>query len=112
MESKNYAAGETIFTMGDDAKHLFFVLSGELEVRQDDFMAVIKRGEIFGESALLSRPRTLAARAKSDCVLLSITRDEIIESFAKDPDLVIQIVDALSTKLAKTTDELIRLKGN
>ena len=112
MESHNYGAGEPIFTKGEDARHLFFVLSGEVEVRQDDFVAVINSGQLFGESALLGRARTLAACAKSDCVLLSMTRDEIIESFAKDPDLAIQIIDALFTKLANTTDELRCLKAN
>jgi CRP-like cAMP-binding protein len=111
MENHNYAAGEPIFTEGEDARHLFFVLSGEVEVRHDDCVAVVKSGQILGEAALLGQTRTLAAYAKSDCALLSMTRTEIIEQIAKDPDLAIQIIDSLFTKLANTTDELMRLRA-
>ena len=112
MERHNFAAGELIFAKEDDASHLFMVLSGEVEVRQGDFIAVVSSGQIFGEAALLTKTRSMPATAKSDCVLLSMTRDEIIESFTEEPDLAIQIIDALFKKLANTTDELIRLKAS
>jgi CRP-like cAMP-binding protein len=112
MENQYFAAGEPIFAAGEEAQHVFWVLSGEVEVRHDDYVAVVKNGHILGEAALLGRTRTMSAYAKSDCALLSLTRAEILQHLTKDPDLALQIIDALFTKLANTTDELMRLKAN
>ena len=88
------------------------VLSGDVEIRRDSFSAVVGRGEIFGEAALLGKSRSMAVSAKSDCVLLGFTRDEIIETFARDPEAAIGIIEAVFRKLANTTDELIRLRAS
>lgn len=112
MHRRNFSAGELIFANGDEASELFMVLSGAVEIRRDDFSAVVGSGEIFGEAALLGKSRSMAVSAKSDCVLLGFTRDEIIETFARDPMAAIGIIDAVFRKLAKTTDELIRLRAS
>ena len=111
MRRYTFNEGDLIFANGDEAAELFMILSGDVEIRRDDFIAVVGRGEIFGEAALLDQSRSMAASAKSDCVLLGLTRDEIIESFTKDPNAALQIIDAVFRKLANTTDELIRLRA-
>lgn len=112
MRRHNFSAGELIFAKGDKAVELFMVLSGQVEIRRGDFSAMIENGDIFGEAALLSETRSMAASAKSDCILLGLTRDEIIESFSRNPDTAIEIIDAVFKKLARTTDELIGLRAS
>jgi CRP-like cAMP-binding protein len=112
MRRCNFSAGELIFANGDEAGEMFMVFSGDVEVRRDNFSTVIGIGEIFGEAAILGGPRSMAASAKSDCVLLGFSREEIIKSFEQDPKAAIEILDAVFKKLASTTDELIRLRAS
>ena len=112
MQKHQFAAGETIFAVGDDATQLFMVLSGQVEVTRGEFVSRVDEGQVFGEAALLDRPRSLDANAKSDCVLLSMTRDEMIDAFTSNPEQAVEIIDALFLKLADTTDELIGLKAD
>jgi len=111
MRRHNFSAGELIFAKGDKAVELFMVLSGQVEIRRGEFSALIENGDIFGEAALLSETRSMAASAKSDCILLGLTRDEIIESFRNNPDTAIEIIEAVFKKLARTTDELVSLRA-
>lgn len=110
MQKYSFAKGDSIFEVGDGAEHLFLVISGTVEVTRDSFSSQIHDGEIFGEAALLSRKRTLSAIAKTECVLLSMTRDQMIESFSNNPNQAIEIIDALFEKLTTTTDELVSLR--
>jgi CRP-like cAMP-binding protein len=111
MRRHSFSAGDLIFAKGDKAGELFLVLSGEIEIRHAEFSAVVKNGDIFGEASLLRESRSMAASAKSDCILLGLTRDEIIESFRSNPDTAIQIIEAVFKKLESTTDQLISLRA-
>ena len=112
MRRHNFSAGDLIFAKGDKAGELLMVLSGTVAIRGGDFSASVENGEIFGEAALLEETRSMAAVAKSDCSLLAFTRDEILESFKKNPNVAIEIIDAVFKKLANTTDQLISLRAS
>lgn len=110
MQKHSFAEGDSIFEIGDNAERLFLVISGTVEVSRDNFSSHMQKGKIFGEAALLSRKRSLSAVAMTECELLSMTREGMIEAFSKNPDQAVEIIDALFAKLANTTDELITLR--
>lgn len=110
MDKHHFSTGEQIFRVGDAAENLYLILSGRIEVRCNNFIAVLEKGEIFGEAALLNKNRTLSAVALDDCILLSMTRDEMLNAFRENPEQAVEIIDAVFAKLVDTTDELIALK--
>lgn len=110
MQKYKFAKGDSIFEIGDGAEHLFLVISGTVEVTRDKFSSQIQDGQVFGEAALLSRKRSLSAAAMTECELLSMTREEMIEAFSKNANQAFEIIDALFAKLVDTTDELITLR--
>jgi NADH:ubiquinone reductase (H+-translocating) len=90
----HYEAGEAIITKGEIGRELFIVKSGEIEVfdteREADrqVIAVMGKGECFGEKALLmDAPRTASVRAKTSVDVLVISRGDFQEMVAQFPVL-------------------------
>ena len=69
--------GYVLFTEGDDARHLYVVTSGSLEIFDDvtkQRIAVISKGSAFGEQAvLLGGKRSASVRAVEASVCLEIS---------------------------------------
>jgi CRP-like cAMP-binding protein len=89
MRPERAAAGEEVVRQGDPGTALYVIRSGEVEVlveregtadgeeRPPKRVAVLGRGEYFGEIALIeSVPRTATVRALSDCELLTLEKED------------------------------------
>lgn len=80
----HYEPGETIIKKNEIGRELFIVKNGEVEVFQpgehgalERTVAVLRRGEVFGEKALLEDIRRSASvRASTAVDVLVITRDD------------------------------------
>jgi CRP-like cAMP-binding protein len=89
------------------------VLSGSVKISvpsadgRDIVLNIIHAGEIFGEIALLDgRPRTADATAMTDCELIVIERRDFIPFLRSEPDLIMQIVEILCSRLRWTTEQV------
>lgn len=76
---EGFDEGDTIFREGDEGDKLYFVLDGSVRISRkipgsgEEALAILERGELFGEMALVDgRPRTADAVAHADVKLLSI----------------------------------------
>jgi CRP/FNR family transcriptional regulator, cyclic AMP receptor protein len=113
MRKRALARGEIIFTKGDPGSGLMGVLSGSVKISvpsadgRDIVLNIIHAGEIFGEIALLDgRPRTADATAMTDCELIVIERRDFIPFLRSEPDLIMQIVEILCSRLRWTTEQV------
>ena len=113
MRKRALARGETIFAKGDPGSGLMGVLSGSVKISvpsadgRDIVLNIIHAGEIFGEIALLDgRPRTADATAMTDCELIVIERRDFIPFLRSEPDLIMQIVEVLCSRLRWTTEQV------
>ena len=113
MRKRTWARGETIFSKGDPGSGLMGVLSGSVKISvpsadgRDIVLRIIHPGEIFGEIALLDgRPRTADATAMTDCELMVIERRDFIAFIRSQPDLMMQIVEILCSRLRWTTEQV------
>ncbi|KAJ3083109.1 hypothetical protein HK100_009526 [Physocladia obscura] len=72
--------GWTIFRKGDEGEEMFFIKSGKVEIGSEDFSIIfvtLSEGSFFGEIALFeSCKRTATARAKGNCELCTLSKDE------------------------------------
>lgn len=102
-------AGEYIFRQGDFSSSFFTIIKGEIELtlkQSGQRIAVLGRGQFFGESGLLSgQPRSCDAAAIGDCILLETPRRTMLklmnsnDAVAEGIDLIFR-VRALQSKIA------------
>lgn len=110
MRRQSFAAGNIIFSEGDHANFTYLIVSGAVDILRYGFSAVLREGELFGEAALLDRARSATARARTDCVLLALSRDELIDAIRNDPDQAISIINAIFNRLAEVTDQVVEMR--
>jgi MFS family permease len=72
-------AGETVIHAGDVGDRFYIVGDGELEIDAGDLSVTVRRGDYFGEIALLRDvPRTATVRATVDSLLHCLGRDDFL----------------------------------
>ena len=81
LHKRHFRQHEVIFDEGDEGQAIYFILEGEVLIcpqgQVDKPIAVLKRGEFFGELALLDDGRRVAqARAIADCELAVFFRGD------------------------------------
>lgn len=117
-ETRSHAAGEAVFSEGDDGDDVFVVLSGRvriakaLSVTTDKTLELVDRGGVFGELALLGGgQRSASASALEATEVLVLTREGFLGLAERDPALGFKIMGRLAAILAQrlqTTTDLLR----
>jgi hypothetical protein len=109
-----YESGETIFEQGDAGLDMYLVQGGEVEVLQrmggvDRQIAVLERGDFFGEMALLeAEPRTSSVRALSASKLIKIDRAGLQHLLERNPEIAVRMIRKLGRRLATAEEMLAR----
>jgi len=88
LERKVFYAGQKIFSEGDSGDRAYLIQDGEVEIIKNGVsLAVLSKGELFGEMALVDdQPRMATAKAQSDVSVVIISRDAFRDKLAKsDP---------------------------
>ncbi len=108
MRSRRFKAGTTVFSSGDEARRLYFVVSGEVELPEVDRR--LGAGQMFGEIAFFApdRRRSSSARCATDCVLLSIDESTFKQLVYQNPDFGLQVVRLIAERL---TGDVRRLRA-
>ncbi len=123
-----FSAGEIIFTENSSSKELYIITQGEVDIlidsamvsvsgsaHQDTVIATLRRGQSFGEVALVDeglRSATARARAtQKETHLLVIPRDKLIMLCETYPQLGFRLMYNLAADLAmkiRNTDLRVR----
>jgi CRP-like cAMP-binding protein len=99
-------AGHTLIQEDAPVAYAFFVLiEGEAEVRrQNRVVATLKRGDFFGELALiLQLPRTATVTLTARSRLLSISAHNFQPLLMRSPEIQFKLLQTLAARLASTT---------
>ena len=97
----NFAAGDVIFSSGDEGTDMFVVNQGEVEIRVGGkTVEVVKEEGFFGEMALIEEgPRTATAVAKTACVLVPINENRFEFMVHEVPFFALHVLKGLSKRL-------------
>lgn len=107
---RTYRAGNLVFAEGDPGTAAYLVLSGKVQIfhKKGDReipLAVLGRGEIFGEMSLVDHmPRMASARVIEDCELTVITEEmlklkERLEKLEKSDPILRKILGVMVSRL-------------
>jgi len=102
-----FQAGETIFAENDTDNSLQVIISGDVRITQranvsgEETLTVLKKGDFFGEMALLEDlPRCASAIAHSDTLILEISSEKFLHFLRKDPASGVKILITLARILS------------
>lgn len=107
------AAGEFVFEEGELGREMYVVHEGQVEIlrgRGDEEiqLAVMEKGDFFGEMAILEDlPRNASARALDDVVLVRINGAQFDGMLRQNPEIAVRIMRKLSRRL-RQADGLLR----
>lgn len=88
LRPRDYPAGAVIMRRGERGDCMFFVVSGEVEVRLTPEPIFLGPGTFFGELALLTgEPRNATIVAARGCTLLSLDIVDFRQLLGRQPDL-------------------------
>jgi CRP-like cAMP-binding protein len=106
---RRYPADALIFGEGEPGDCLYIVLDGAVRISRmvpgmgEECLAILERGEVFGELALVDdQPRSADARAhRSTTTVFSISRSLLEEVLSMDPDAAVQFLNLLGRLLCR-----------
>jgi len=112
-----YEKGEAVFRQGDHGDTMFVIQSGAVQISRSDkdkevTLAVLERGDFFGEMALLdSRPRSASVKTIQRSRLLPLTRQTLLTKVKDNPAILMQLLATLSVRIEKTNRMLRGVVG-
>ena len=109
-----FAKKRTIFAQGDPADSVFYIQSGKVKLTvvssrgKEATIAIINVGEFFGEGCLAGQPlRLCSAIAISDCSVMKIEKQAIIEVLSREPSFSDMFMKYLLTRNIRYEADLV-----
>jgi len=113
---KTYADGAIIVRQGESGDCMYAIQSGQLEVLRrgkdgEVRVAVLEKGEIFGEMAIFEREvRSATVRALGDARVLTVDKKTFLRRVQEDPSLAFNLVQMMSRRIRRLSDEIAQLR--
>jgi len=106
---EHFPPNAMIFAEGESGDALHIVVDGAVRISRmvpgmgEECLAILGRGEVFGEMALIDgQPRSADARAhRPGCTVFSISRSLLEEVLSMDPDAAVQFLGLLCRLLCR-----------
>jgi len=110
---RTFRSGEVIFHRDDPGQVLYMIKEGKVKIciispdGQEVSLAVLGKGEYFGEFALLDGlPRSTDAVALEKVECYTLQRSDFLNAILKNPKIAILVLEALSKRL-RATDNMV-----
>lgn len=114
---KVYGDGEVIVRQGEPGDCMYEILEGSVEVLrekegQETCLAVLSRGDFFGEMAIFEREvRSATVRAMGEVRAITIDKKTLLRRISEDPSLAFRIIEKMANRIRELDVEIERLKA-
>lgn len=104
--------GQLIFKEGEDGDQMYIIQEGAVRISKsiggrDHVLAVLNKGDFFGEMAIVSRmKRTANATAVGEVHLLAFNREGFIQMVEKNAKIGLNIIDKLCKRLEQANQQI------
>jgi CRP/FNR family transcriptional regulator/CRP/FNR family cyclic AMP-dependent transcriptional regulator len=110
---RTFRSGEVIFHRDDPGQVLYIIKEGKVKISlispdgQEISLVVFGKGECFGEFAILDGlPRSADAVTLERAECYTLQRSDFHKAIMKNPQIAIQVMEALTRRL-RTTDDMV-----
>jgi CRP/FNR family transcriptional regulator, cyclic AMP receptor protein len=111
-ERLEYLPGDEVFHQGDYGDAAYVILEGQADILVDTPKGAVNivtlgKHEIIGEIAILCDvPRTATVVAHGELAALRVSKDGFFHLVSQFPQVGIEVMSALASKLNRTTQDL------
>jgi CRP-like cAMP-binding protein len=107
--------GDIIFKEGEEGDRMYIIQEGTVRISKliagkEHILAILEKGEFFGEMAIVNRTRrTATATAVADTRLLSFDRKGFQAMIEKNSKIALMIIDKLCRRIQKANQQIQHL---
>jgi CRP-like cAMP-binding protein len=108
MKEKRVAAGELLFSEGDNGKSMYIVREGALIVQRhctggtEARLLMMRAGDHFGVTSLIEmEPRPFSCRAEKDSLLYELTNMDLYKLYKTDQKTYILLLQNINRELCR-----------
>jgi CRP-like cAMP-binding protein len=108
----HFRKGHVLFREGDDGEDMFIIQSGRVAIKKkvkdgDATLAVLEKGDFFGEMSILERlPRAATAEIVEDGDLIVISGETFGDMIKANPEIAVRMLRKQSIRLRETNRQL------
>ncbi|MDJ0718059.1 MAG: cyclic nucleotide-binding domain-containing protein [Prochloraceae cyanobacterium] len=98
---ETFLAGQIVFEEGQPGNIVYGIIEGEVNILvEGKVVETIKRGDVFGEGALVQPEHTRAstAIAKTDCLIGYLDRERFLFAIEHTPMFALELLKSYSTR--------------
>ncbi|NLN10166.1 MAG: cyclic nucleotide-binding domain-containing protein [Acidobacteria bacterium] len=111
-QTLSLGTGESVFEEGEIGTEMYIINEGRVEILkrvqgEERQLAVLEKGDFFGEMALLEDlPRSAAARTLTEVKLVTINGSTFDQMLRANPEIAVRMMRKLSRRLRETDQQL------
>src|SRR5688500_16428140 len=104
--------GQVLFHEGDDGEDMYIIQSGRVAIKKkvkdgDATLAVLEKGDFFGEMSILERlPRAATAEVVEEGDLIVISGETFGDMIKANPEIAVRMLRKQSIRLRETNRQL------
>ena len=108
----HFRKGHVLFHEGDDGEDMFIIQSGRVAIKKkvkdgDTTLAVLEKGDFFGEMSILERlPRAATAEMVDEGDLIVISGETFGDMIKANPEIAVRMLRKQSIRLRETNRQL------
>jgi CRP-like cAMP-binding protein len=108
----HFKKGSVLFTEGDEGEDMYIIQAGKVAIKKrvphgDTTLAVLEKGDFFGEMSILERmPRSATAEMLEDGDLIVIGSDVFGDMIKSNPEIAVRMLRKYSLRLRETTKQI------
>ena len=109
---KHFPKGSVLFQEGDEGEEMYILRSGKVAIKKrvphgEVTLAVLEKGDFFGEMAILERmPRSATAEMVEDGDLVVIGGEVFGDMIKNTPEIAVRMLRKYSIRLRETTRQM------
>ena len=106
-DTAEYEAGQSIFVEGAEGTVAYAIIDGQVDlIANGSLLETLGPGDIFGEMAIIEKPRSATAKARKRCRLAPIDTPGFERLVQQDPGFATQVLCSMAERLRRMNERL------
>jgi CRP/FNR family cyclic AMP-dependent transcriptional regulator len=109
---QNYQPGDVIIKEGDDAEHVYTLISGKIDVIADGIkLGEVGEDEVFGAMAVFTgEKRSATVIARTVCTIVTVPQNEFVNLIEAQPKAAVNLIENLARQITAMNQQIIEHK--